>query len=130
MIRAGMLIKAGGVAAVLFAFTGCGVACPLGVEAGLEVEVFDAVTNAPLAGGAVGRIFVGETVVDTLVTFEPAETARVLVSRATGAGTYTVRITREGYTPWEQRNVVVRQAGGDCGGVRTRQLQAALQPLP
>ena len=119
-----------GAVAILLTAAGCGVACPLGVEPGLAVEVFDAVTNAPLAGEAVGLVYVSDKKVDTLETFEPIATARVLVSRGTGAGRYTVRITRTGYAPWEQRDVVVRRAGGDCGGVRTADLQAALQPLP
>jgi hypothetical protein len=53
----------------------------------------------------------------------------MLIAMRVGAGRYTVRITREGYTPWEQADVIVRRVGGECGGVRTRELQAALQPL-
>ena len=94
------------------------------------MEVFDALTNAPLAAEAVGRVYAGETVVDSLeVAGPPAADARRLVAMRVGAGRYTVRITREGYVPWEQADVIVRHPGGDCGGLRTRELQAALQPL-
>ena len=118
-----------GALVILLSAGGCGVACPLSVEPGLEVEVFDAETNAPLAAGALGLVYAGETVVDTLRPYDPVESARVLVAHRAGAGRYTVRITHEGYVPWEQADVIVRRAGGDCGGLRTRELQAALEPL-
>lgn len=128
VVRRGMRVMA--VALVVpLAAGACGVACPLSVEPGLAVEVFDAATNAPLAGGALGLVYSGGTVIDTLQSYEPAGTARTLVSSRVGTGRYTIRITHEGYTPWEQTDVVVRRSSGDCGGLRTSVLQAALAPL-
>lgn len=95
---------------ILLSAGGCGVACPLGVEPGLEVEVFDAGTNAPLAAGALALVYAGEAVVDTLRAYEPAESARILVAHRTGAGRYTARIAHEGYAPWQQADVIVRRA--------------------
>lgn len=79
-------------------------------RAGLEVEVFHAEINAPLAAGALGLVYAGETVVDTFRAYEPAESARILVAHRAGAGRYTVRITHQGYAPWEQADVIVRRA--------------------
>jgi len=105
--------------------------CPLGVRPGIVIEVRDASNGAPAAGGATARIFRGTTVIDSLTGRfgTQGESELELVSHATGPGTYRIVIERPGYQTFSQDGVVVRGAGGDCGGNITTRVRAELQPV-
>ena len=101
--------------------------CDTGVEPAIDVVITDALTGAPLANDAVGLVEAG-TFVDSLQP-NRGDGSGQLISRATTRtppGTYTVRVTHEGYEPWVVANVRVR--AGSCG-IETRLLTAELQPL-
>lgn len=112
------------------AYSGCRLGpetCDTGVEPAIDVVITDALTGAPLADNAVGLAEAG-TFVDSLQPHR-GDGSGQLISRATTRtppGTYTVRVTHEGYEPWVLANVRVR--AGSCG-MQTRLLTAELQPL-
>ena len=114
------------------AVSGCTELCPLSVSSAIVIDVRDAITGLPLAAAsqAIVRRESDGIAVDTLRSYAPPEdtTASELASTRIGAGRYRVIITRAGYLPWERQNVEVRDVPGDCGGVRTVQLRAALLP--
>jgi len=106
--------------------------CTGSYEPALDVFVLDARTNAPAAEGAIVTVRDGNYT-ETLRTYrfyrpEPPDTVEVALSFA-GAferpGTYTVRVEKAGYEPWEIRNVRVRE--DECH-VITRRLEANLTP--
>ena len=117
-------------AALLAAAAACeGTDCSVGAASPtFEVEVVDAATEAPRAAGAVGRVFRGAELADSLRATTSGPEARYLRSEHLGAGTYRVRVEHAGYVPWELNNVEVSAGGGpSCGGgVETRRLRAAL----
>ena len=104
--------------------------CPLGISPGLSIEVRDADTGQPASAGVRGLIYRYRetTVLDTLRPFlAPQESNGIPLNGNVGPGTYRVVIERTGYRPWIRDNVVVRSAGGDCGGTLTTRLVADLE---
>jgi hypothetical protein len=120
------------VAALLAGVAACeGIDCSVGTAGPtFEIEVVDAATEAPRASGAVGRVFRGAELADSLRATTTGSSARYLRSVYLGDGTYRVRVEHAGYVPWELDNVEVSAGGGpSCGGgVATRRLRAALTP--
>jgi hypothetical protein len=115
---------------------GCGAGgygCSASVERAIEVDVLDAVTGRPIADGASGTLRDGSfSEAMPIVRWKTGASPEMLIPVALGGanerqGTYTVRVEREGYSPWEARNVRVDR--GPCH-VNTRRLEARLQPLP
>lgn len=117
--------------------SGCGgvsFGCSASVEPGIVVAVFDSETKAPAADGAVATIRDGDFT-QTLRGYSrrnsdtPGEPGELLSFSGADerSGTYTVRVEKAGYTPWEVKNVHVRK--GDCH-VETVRLEAYLTPVP
>lgn len=112
------------------ALSGCEItdACTTSVEPGIVVTIEDAVTGAPLAGGARGAVHEG-AYVDSLTPYG-GDGAGGIVSRAAAyerSGLYAVAVEHPGYESWEESGVRVRQNGCHVGTV---DLTAALEPLP
>ena len=109
---------------VFLGLAGCGggtandVACTANVAAGVNVSIFDARTGAALAA----------TTTLTDGTFQ--ETSMQEMSAFSGAferaGTYTVRVIKVGYTPYEQTGFTVTK--GICH-VTSVNVRVDLQPL-
>lgn len=105
-----------------------GQSCTLEARPAIIVEIRHAQTSTPLADSARGSVVDGGFV-DSLRP-QGIDSLGRLVSRAAAierAGTYTVSVTRSGYTNWTQSNVQATR--GDCH-VNTVRLTAALQPVP
>ena len=120
--------------AVLLA-AGCdspsGVACPGVVNRAVDVDVVDARTGAWAAAGATGEVQDG-AFVEALQPVgwrgtPPDDTTTTLGAALGRAGTYTVRVTKPGYAPFERAGV--RARAGRCG-VETARLTARLTPAP
>ena len=107
---------------------GCGATCPLGIYPAIIVEVREADSGRPAASGALGLVFRGTVVADTLRSnFVENDTSAVrLSSSRIKTGRYRVTIERPGFETWTRDNVDVLAASGDCGGVRTTHLRADL----
>jgi hypothetical protein len=107
---------------------GCGATCPLGIYPGIIVEVREAGSGRPAASGALGLVFRGTVVADTLRSYnvENDTSAVRLSSSRIKTGRYRITIERPGFTTWTRDNVDVLAARGDCGGVRTTHLRADL----
>lgn len=105
-----------------------GIGCTANIVDGIVVKVYDARTHVPIAGSAVGKLRDG-SYTETLrpFSFDASGTAISLSGAAERAGTYTVRIEKPGYTPFERQNVVVTR--GICH-VDVTTLTADLQPIP
>ncbi len=115
---------------VLLVLTGCedpivdSVNCPAVVEPAIVIEVRDAQTGAPEADSALGLLRDGDYVDTMRVTGVTSEGAPLSLAGAMGrAGTYDVRIEKEGFRPWTRENVTV--ASGNCGP-QTRRFTAEL----
>lgn len=100
----------------------------------MEVTVRDAVTNEPIAEGAVGTLKDGSfsETLQIVGWIGGATTEDAMIPVALGGayerrGVYTVRVEKTGYATWEARNVRVEK--GPCH-VNTRRLEARLQRLP
>ena len=106
------------------------VACTTDVTPAVEVQVFDARTGAPAAHRTVATVQDG-SYTDTLEitgwrsTPPDSTTAFIVTGAYERPGTYTVRITKPGYRPWERTGVRARE--GECGVERER-LVASLEP--
>lgn len=119
---------------------GCGsggVGCDASIpRSGVEVSVYDARTGRPAAEGAVGTITDDHYTETLSVTGEaysdPSGTGPtvpvVLGSAGIRAGTYTVRVEKAGYAPWERRGRVVLSSE-PCSNVYLR-FRADLEPFP
>ncbi len=114
--------------AIPVAVAGCGVTCPTVVNPGIVVEVREAGSGRPAASGALGLVFRGTVVADTLRSnfVENDSSAATLTSWRIGTGRYRVTIERPGFATWTRDNVEVMPARGDCGGLRTTYLRADL----
>lgn len=97
--------------------------CPMWLQAPISIEVRDALTRAPAAQGATGRIQDGEYIVP-LQPIISAEPLLLLASRG-GPGRYDVMVRKSGYQDWVRRRVYVAQ--GPCGVKQTVKLRAYLQ---
>lgn len=112
---------------LLVAVAGCVVTCPTVASPSIDVEVREAGSGRPAASGALGLVFRGTVVVDTLRSYAENDTSAVtLTSWGIGTGRYRVTIERPGFEIWTRDNVDVLAARGDCGGVRTTHLRADL----
>lgn len=97
---------------------GCssGYGCGASVDPAVVVTVTDAETKAPAAEGAVGTVRDGdysETLGVYSRTYVEADSFGGIPLSLGGAwgrpGTYTVRVEKDGYEPWEATGVRVRQ---------------------
>jgi hypothetical protein len=95
-------------------------ACDLAGRAGIVVQVTDAATGAPLSDGLHGAATSGDYR-ETLIASESG-----LVGLHERPGTYTIRIERDGYLPWDSAGIRVRQSGACHVGTST--LSVPLQP--
>jgi hypothetical protein len=89
--------------------TAGGSACTTEVVPGIAVAVRDQATGAPAATGAVGTITSGTYSERMRLIGSDNGEPLVLGGADEREGTYTVRIEKTGYQPWEQSNVRVRQ---------------------
>ena len=102
-------------------------ACTTSVEPGIVVEIRDSVTGAPVAAQAIGQVE-DHRFADSLQAWGSSGNPPILLSRASAferPGAYVVTVFAQGYRPWVQENVEVREDG--CH-VRTVRLEARLQP--
>jgi hypothetical protein len=106
---------------------GCssGYGCAAFIDRAIEVTVIDAETKAPAVEGAVGTIRDGdytETLRVSGWTYArggPEQGTPLWLGGALGRpGTYTVRVEKDGYEPWEVRGVRVRQDACQLNGGR------------
>lgn len=79
------------------------VACTAEARPGVTVEVLDGLTSEPLADGSVLTLREGTY----LETAEESISGRYLSGAWERAGTYEVRVDREGFVPWRSAEVVV-----------------------
>ncbi len=79
------------------------VACTAEARPGVTVEVLDGLTGEPLANGSVLTLREGTY----LETVDEAISGRFLSGAWERAGTYEVRVDREGFVPWRSAEVVV-----------------------
>lgn len=116
---------------LLFTY-GCGssdgFACSQNIVDGIVVSVVDAQTHASLAADAVVTIQDG-SYTETLrpFSFDASGTVLSQAGAAERPGTYTVRVTRAGYTSFEKQNVVVTRNACHVNAVG---VTAELQPAP
>ena len=105
-----------------------GFGCTANIDNGIVVTVTDARTHAPIATGAAGTILDG-SYTEMLRPFSMDSSGNVLslAGAPERAGTYTVRITRVGYLPFEKQNVVVTR---NACHVNTVAVMAELQSIP
>ena len=116
------------VASLTWLLSACGFeACDTGVFPSIVVEVRDSVTGAAAASGAQGRAIDGSYLVPLDVYDVDVDGAPLsLAMPGERAGTYTVQVTKPGYSPWEQRNVEVEDSGCHTEQVHlSAKLQAA-----
>lgn len=104
------------------------IACLAVVLPAIEVEVRDAATGRPAAGGARGAVQDGGYVDSLRVVGWTGpgihdSTAHRMAAAYERAGTYAVQIQKPGYETWQASGVRVRRV--TCG-VETRRLQAEL----
>lgn len=121
------------VSACALLLTGCQaifdpVVCPAMPTPAVQVEVYDARTGRPAAGGASGWVRRGTTQNPLQVVGwkgpQIADSTAYLMSDGHGRpGTYTVQITRPGYQTWQVEGVRVKKT--ECG-VHTAKLRAEL----
>lgn len=110
--------------------TGCGdqgIACPKILSPGVAVEVRDAFDGATIASGA--KLVAQAGAYADSMSF-PVGQPELNNSHLTGAyqpGVYTLTVTKTGYQPWVQTNVVVTAAR--CG-VNLTTLTALLHAAP
>ena len=102
--------------------------CTTELRASLEVDVVEAGSGLPAAAGAT-VVVQGATVYDSVTAAPTATTLRIAAvwyEDFVTAGTYTVRVRKPGYQPWEQSNVQVR--AGRCHVQGPLHLTAILVP--
>jgi hypothetical protein len=128
---AGRIIRCAAIVALAAASGACrsvtagGSACTAEVVPGIAVAVRDQATGAPAAQDAVGTITSGTYSEHMRLIGSDNGAPLVLGGADEREGTYTVRITKTGYQPWEQSNVRVVQ--GVCH-VITTEILATLVP--
>jgi hypothetical protein len=115
------------VASVTLLLPACAVeACDTGIFPSIVVEVRDSLTGAAAADGAEGRVIDGSFIADLDVyDVDPEGVPLSLAMLGERAGTYTVQVTKPGYSLWERRNVQVDDSGCHTEQVR---LSARLEP--
>jgi len=125
MFRSSLII--GIVASVTWLASACVGPCDTTIIVpSIIVEVRDSVTGAAAAAGADARAIDGDfMVVLAAHDVDSAGAPLSLAMLAERAGTYTVRVTKPGYSAWERRNVQVDDRGCHAEQV---QLTAKLQP--
>jgi hypothetical protein len=126
MLRSTLAI--GIIASVTSLASACAVGpCDTGIFPSIVVEVRDSVTGSAAAAGADGRAIDGSYVVTLEVyDFDIDGAPRSLAMPGERAGTYTVRVTKPGYLPWERKNVQVDDLRCHTDQVQfTAQLQPA-----
>ena len=79
------------------------IACTTEAVAGIVVEVVDYQTRSPVAEGSVLTLRDGTYVEESTEVLD----GKYLVGAWERAGTYDVRIDREGYAPWWFRSITV-----------------------
>lgn len=97
--------------------------CTQGIQYGLVVTVRDSATGIAAGNGATVVAQDG-TYIDTLI-FIPTDSL-VFQGARERPGTYSIRITKNGYAPWTREGIVVR--AGSCH-VITVAIEALLQRL-
>ncbi|MEM7413933.1 MAG: carboxypeptidase-like regulatory domain-containing protein [Gemmatimonadota bacterium] len=90
---------------------------------GLNVDVVDAATSAPLAEGATLTVIEGTYVETVTASWD----GRSMAAAGERPGTYSVRVERVGYRSWERSDV---QISSDECHVIPRSLEARLVPTP
>jgi hypothetical protein len=106
--------------------TGCAddVTCPAWSFPAVLVRLESATSAAPIIG-AVGEVREGGYSDSLFDAQDGSYTAAY-----DRAGTYTVRLERQGYSPWDTAGVTVRRVGGSCPTVETEILEVRLVPAP
>jgi hypothetical protein len=101
------------VASVTSLVSACAVdACDTGIFPSIIVEVRDSVTGAAAAAGAEGRAIDGSFVVALgAYDVDPEGAPLSLATPGERAGTYTVQVTKPGYSLWERTIVQVDDFG-------------------
>jgi hypothetical protein len=84
-----------------------GTVCTLEARAGITVEILDGTGTIPLADGSVLTLKEGSYV----ETVSEAVDGRYLSGAWERAGTYDVRIDREGHVPWRSAGIEVASDG-------------------
>ena len=102
-------------------------ACDTGITPAVTVAVVDAVTGAPLAGGATGYVEDGTYREALRVVRSTADTPTHLGAADARPGTYTIVVERPGYARWQRSGVRTRSDG--CHAEAPEQ-RAALVPEP
>ena len=101
--------------------------CDAMLDRGIAVQIRDARSGAWLAAGASAEVQDGAYIEALQLVgwrgVPPNDTATTLGGADERAGTYTVRVRRPGYQPWERGGVRVHD--GECG-VRTARITADL----
>jgi hypothetical protein len=94
----------------------------------VQADIRDSVTNAPSAYRA-SLILEGNGIYDSTYVGAPADSLTAVVQSAPPgqAGTYTVRVRRDGYRVWERRGVYL---GSGCTVAPSVTLSVRLQRLP
>ena len=104
--------------------------CPGITPPAISVEVRNAVTNAPEAQNARGRLiegsYVDSMIVDQSTKYQGESVPLVLEGAKGRSGTYTVLIEKRGFRSWSRSGVEV---GKDECGVNTCRLEAKLEPV-
>lgn len=103
------------------------IVCPLILSPGVAVEVRDAFDNSTIASGS--KLVAQAGAYADSMSFPPGQ-PELNSSHLTGAyqpGVYTLTVTKTGYQPWVQTNVVVTAA--QCG-VNLTNLTALLHAAP
>jgi hypothetical protein len=106
--------------------------CPMNRVYGIWLRVLDSETGLDAACGATIRIKDG-AYIDTLraedCDLPDSLRTAYLVAAEERSGTYEIFVEKAGYRPWHMTNVVVEKKRCDCH-VRTKKIEARLQPLP
>ena len=119
-----------GVVLTVALVTGCHdqeIVCPMILSPGVAVEVRDAFDGATIASGS--KLVAQAGAYADSMSFPPGQ-PELNSSHLTGAyrpGSYTLTVTKTGYQPWVQTNVVVTAAR--CG-VNLTSLTALLHAAP
>ena len=113
---------------VLVALACEGTDCATAPQIPLRIEVVDGTDGSPRAAGALGIVFVGDSVVDSLRASTQAAGERYLLWTRGRPGDYGVRVEHAGYEDWVADEVYVGSSGSGCAVTGTR-LRAALVRL-
>lgn len=98
-----------------------------GASVAVIVTAFDLSTSSSIVDSASGTL-VGMVSTDSLRP-EPDGSGKVaFLWGSGGAATYTVNVSRPGFLPWTQSNVIV--PADHCGSAITQRLTALMQPVP